>query len=261
MAQRRMFSKDITEHDAFLEMPLSTQALYFHLGMQADDDGFVSPNRIMRMIGCQMDDLKVLVAKKYALHFEDGVVVIKHWKMNNLIRKDRYKKSSHSEKMALLKEKSNGAYAWLTIGQPLVDAGKVSIGKDTTPPSGGELEIKEKNMWNKTADDFEEEFQIEPDYKPEKKPKKTKSVSDDIQAVFDLFNNPAKVTWRMREIERVSAQALFDTYGLETLKIRLKRIEEEKKKNAEDPYFPLVNTPSQLLDKMENVERYIKQTS
>lgn len=130
MAQRRMFSKDITEHDSFLEMPLSTQALYFHLGMQADDDGFVSPNRIMRMIGCQLDDLKVLIGKKFVLAFEDGIVVIKHWKMNNYIQRDRYKETVHAEKLALLQVKTNGSYKLDTECIQNVHAGKVRIGKD-----------------------------------------------------------------------------------------------------------------------------------
>ena len=85
--------------------------------------------------------------------------------------------------------------------------------------------------------------------------KKEKNVSDDVKAVFDLFNNPASALWGLREIERVAAQALFDTYGLEKLSNRMKRIEAEKQKK--DPYFPEVNTPSQLLDKMPNVERYL----
>jgi len=87
MAQRRMFSKTITENDDFLNMSLSTQALYFHLGIQADDDGFVSPNRIMRMIGAMIDDLNVLIAKKFVIPFENGVVVIRHWKINNYEQK------------------------------------------------------------------------------------------------------------------------------------------------------------------------------
>jgi len=132
-----------------------------------------------------------------------------------------------------------------------------TIQKTTTEPSSEELKAKqEEAMWNKYADDFEEELQIDPEFKP-KKPTKEKKVSDDIQSVFELFSNPAKVTWRLREIERVAAQALFDTYGLETLKKRITRIESEKKKNATDPFFPLVTTPSQLLDKMEAVERYL----
>jgi len=113
MAQRRMFSKDITEHDAFLDMPLSTQALYFHLGMQADDDGFVSPNRTVRMIGAQKDDMNLLVAKKFVLPFDDGVIVIKHWKINNYIQKDRYRATTHQDKVHKLELKENKAYRLL----------------------------------------------------------------------------------------------------------------------------------------------------
>lgn len=84
--------------------------------------------------------------------------------------------------------------------------------------------------------------------------KKERAVDADVLAVFELFPNPARALWRMRDIERIAAQVLFDTYGLEKLEVRIKRIEEEKKKK--DPYFPEVNTPAQLLDKMSSVERY-----
>ena len=96
-------------------------------------------------------------------------------------------------------------------------------------------------------------MQIDPDHKPKGKTKK--KVSDEIQQVFDLFNNPAKAIWRLREIEREAAKALFEAYGIEKLKIRVDRIEKEK--NNKDPMFPLITTPSQLLDKMPNVERYL----
>lgn len=170
MAQRRMFSKDITEHDSFLEMPLSTQALYFHLGMQADDDGFVSPNRIMRMIGCHSDDLKILVTKKFVLCFDDGIIVIKHWKMNNYLRPDRYKKTKHADKMALLKEKDNGAYSWYTTGIPtdipLVAAGKVRIGKVNIPEtdvSDNQKDMSFKNLRRYKEDGHWEEKAIDLD--------------------------------------------------------------------------------------------------
>ena len=135
---------------------------------------------------------------------------------------------------------------------------KENIQKKLAEPSSEELQINSNStMWNEKSDDFlEDDFQIDPDHTPKGKPKKTKKVSDDVQAVFDLFNNPASALWRMREIERVAAQALFDTYGLETLKKRITRIEKEKKN--ENPLFPLVTTPSQLLDKMPNVERYFE---
>jgi len=107
MAQRRMFSKTIIESDLFLDMALSTQSLYFHLGMQADDDGFVSPNRIMRMIGANPDDLKVLLAKHLIIPFENGVVVIRHWKENNYIQSDRKKDTIYLRELEQLKIENN----------------------------------------------------------------------------------------------------------------------------------------------------------
>ena len=111
MAERRMFTKKIVDSDAFLDMPLSTQALYFHLNMRADDDGFVNnPKKIQRMIGASEDDLKLLIAKRFLLAFENGVVVIKHWRMHNLLRKDRYSPTQYQEQKEELVLKENGSY-------------------------------------------------------------------------------------------------------------------------------------------------------
>lgn len=112
MAERRMFAKTIIDSDAFLEMPLSTQALYMHLSMRADDDGFINnPKRIQRMIGASDDDLKLLVAKRFLIVFDSGVVVIKHWRIHNYIQKDRYKETVYQEEKALLKLKNNKVYS------------------------------------------------------------------------------------------------------------------------------------------------------
>ncbi len=124
MANKRMFSLDIVDSDAFVSMPLSTQALYFHLSMRADDDGFVkNPKRIQRDIGSNEDDMKVLIAKRFILPFESGIVVIKHWKINNNIRSDRYKPTTYIEERSMLVLKENGAYTeaekvGMTLGIP-----------------------------------------------------------------------------------------------------------------------------------------------
>ncbi|MDQ8566417.1 replisome organizer [Enterococcus faecium] len=113
MAERRMFAKTIIDSDAFLDMPLSTQALYFHLSMRADDDGFINnPKKIQRMVGCGDDDLKLLMAKRFILVFESGVIVIKHWKIHNYIRNDRYKPTLYQDEKALLADKDNKAYTF-----------------------------------------------------------------------------------------------------------------------------------------------------
>ena len=107
-----MFSKDITDSDSFTSMPLSTQALYFHLGMNADDDGVVnSPRKIQKSLGATDDDLKLLVAKRFIIPIEDsGIIVIKHWKINNYIQKDRYTPSKYQKELALLGFDENNAY-------------------------------------------------------------------------------------------------------------------------------------------------------
>jgi hypothetical protein len=115
-----MFAKTIIDSDAFIDMPLSTQALYFHLSMRGDDDGFINnPKKIQRMIGAADDDLKMLIAKRFIIPFESGIVVIKHWKIHNYIRGDRKKDTVYPEEMALLVEKKNGSYS-LKADEPLL---------------------------------------------------------------------------------------------------------------------------------------------
>ena len=134
MAERRMFAKTIIDSDAFLDMPMSTQALYFHLSMRADDDGFLNnPKKIQRMIGATEDDLKLLIAKNFIIVFDTGVIVIKHWKIHNYIRNDRYKPTVYQEEFKKLDLKDKGSY---TLGIPngyqmetQVRLGKDSIGK------------------------------------------------------------------------------------------------------------------------------------
>lgn len=137
-----MFAKTIIDSDAFLDMPLSAQALYFHLSMRADDDGFINnPKRIQRMIGATEDDFKLLIAKSFVLVFESGVIVIKHWRINNYIRGDRKHDTVYQEEYDLLSIKENGAYTLENTGMlpsdgqvvgnwdTEVSIGKVSIGK------------------------------------------------------------------------------------------------------------------------------------
>ncbi len=130
MAERRMFAKTIVLSDAFLDMPLSARCLYFTLGMFADDDGFVnSPKAIMRQAGCSEDDMKVLLSKKFLLAFENGVIVIKHWRINNYLRNDRYVPTKYGEEKAQLGTDENGAY---TMSKPvgIPSNGIPRLGKD-----------------------------------------------------------------------------------------------------------------------------------
>lgn len=150
MAQKRMFDKSITNSDNFLELPDSSQILYFHLSMNADDDGFVDNwKSIMRMTGTKEDDLRILVAKSYVIPFETGVIVIKHWRMNNYLRTDRYKETTHKleKSQLILGENEEYLLANNSIGIPMVDTDKNSIDKNSI----------DKNIYI-SSKTFEDEF-------------------------------------------------------------------------------------------------------
>ena len=131
MADRRMMSKTVIDTDMFLDMPISAQSLYFHLLLRADDDGFLKNIKtIMRTVGASPDDIKLLIAKQYLLLFESGVVAIKHWRVHNVIRKDRYKPTTCDERN-LIELDSSGEYRLLTTaGIPNGNPGKDRLGKD-----------------------------------------------------------------------------------------------------------------------------------
>lgn len=129
MANRRMFSLSVVDTDSFLEMPLSSRLLYYELGMRADDDGFVDNwKKILSFTGLKDDDLKVLIAKKYILPFDSGVIVIRHWRMNNYLRNDRYKATQYKEELNELTTDDNLVYQMDTNG--IHRLGKDRIGKD-----------------------------------------------------------------------------------------------------------------------------------
>lgn len=139
MAERRMFAKTIIDSDAFLDMPISARLLYYDLGMRADDDGFVnSPKKIMRMIGSTQDDLSILALRKFIIPFENGIVVIKHWKIHNYIRKDTYTETKYLEQKEQLELDENNSYRLKesvrgrVVDEPStqVRLGKDRIGKD-----------------------------------------------------------------------------------------------------------------------------------
>ncbi len=119
MANKRMFSLNVVDTDRFLEMPVSAQALYFHLGMHGDDDGFVaSPQKITRAVGCNADDLRLLVAKNFLIPFDSGVVVIVDWNVNNTLKNDRYNPTVCQHEKSLLSEDESGRYLLGTSLEP-----------------------------------------------------------------------------------------------------------------------------------------------
>ena len=157
-----MINKRIIVSDTFLDMPLSAQALYFHLNAIADDDGFIeNPNSFKRMIGASNDDLKILIAKQYILPFESGVVVVKHWLIHNYIRRDRYNETMHVEEKKKLQINEDKTYSYYegiplvnqptTNGIPMVDTGKDRTGKDNNHNTKQDENILESSPQDEQA--------------------------------------------------------------------------------------------------------------
>lgn len=195
-----MFAKTIIDSDAFLEMPLSTQCLYFHLSMRADDDGFVNnPKKIQKMLGASEDDLKLLVAKSFVLTFESGVIVIKHWRINNYIRNDRYHETAYQDEKSLLSLKENNAY---TINSDIVGI-----------PSG-----------NQTVYQMETEVRLDKD-----RLDKVRGVEKtDYQQIVDLYNDTCVSFPRLKSLSDARKKAIkarLNTYTVEDFKEMFRKVE------------------------------------
>lgn len=219
MAQRRMFSLKIVSSDAFLDMPTSSRELYFQLGMYADDDGFVNPKKIIRMIGASDDDIKVLIGKRFLLPFENGVVVVKHWLINNLIRKDFYQETIYLEQKNTLEIKDNKAYTELSKQNvnnldTQYRLGKDSIGKDTN-----------------TAE----------------------TSSALIPLIIEKFCdiNPACKNYYSNKTQRKACDDLILSYGFDEVQNCI--INVLPRTNGQS-YFPTITTPVQLRDKWSSLK-------
>ena len=162
MAQRRMFSQKVTETDKFLDMGMTAQSLYFHLGMNADDDGFVgNPKSIKRMIGASEDDLKALVEKDYLIVFDDGVVVIKDWRASNYVKPDRYTPTIYTDDRKLIGLDKNKRYQFV----PDLEPERNQVGTEMEPKriqSGDKMEPEcIQNGSEKNSNFFEENPQLQ----------------------------------------------------------------------------------------------------
>lgn len=152
-----MFAKTIVLSDAFLDMPMSARCLYFTLGMLADDDGFVNaPRSIMRQCGASDDDIKLLIAKKFVLIFDSGVIVIKHWRINNYLQKDRIQPTKYIEEKAQLALDEKGGYTrtdsmYTDTVYTQDSIGKDSVGKDSIDNNSSLLEEKQEKEDPKIA--------------------------------------------------------------------------------------------------------------
>ena len=141
MAEKRMFAKTIVLSDEFLDMPATSRCLYFTLSMLADDDGFVNnPKSIMRQCSATQDDLAILLTKRFVLGFDDGVLVIKHWRINNYLRADRYTPTKYTDQMNQLIVEDNGAYTEKDLGIPVgIPVGIPSIDKNRLDKNSKEI--------------------------------------------------------------------------------------------------------------------------
>lgn len=201
MANRRMFSLDIVDTDVFLDLPTSSQALYFHLGMRADDDGFVSsPKRITAMIGANQDDMKMLIAKGFVIPLEGGIVVIRHWRQNNYIQNDRYKRTIYQEQMKQLSV-ADGIYTAST------DTKCIQSVSEMYPQDRVEIdEIKKKTMCKSSDDDaqlFEKLWRLYPNKKGKgqvsrsQKQKLLKVGFEEMKRAIERYKTElGKDTWR-----------------------------------------------------------------
>lgn len=214
-----MFSLKIVDTDAFLEMPQSSQLLYYHLAMRADDDGFVSnPKKIMRMVGSQDDDYKILLAKRFVIAFDSGVCVIKHWRIHNLIRIDRYNETTYLKEKKTLSINDNGSYSDNNVipnGNQMatqVRLGKVRSGKDNS-----------------------------------------EAIAPKVSEIIKLFEsiNPNCKRMYGNKTQRRACQELIDNYSFERV---CTVIENTLPKTNKLQFFPTITTPLQLMDKWTTLE-------
>ena len=223
MAERRMFAKTIVLSDAFLDMPLSARCLYFTLGMLADDDGFVnSPKSIMRQAGASTDDLNLLMAKRFILAFESGIIVIKHWRIHNYIQKDRYKESKYIEEKATLTLDQNGAYTeciqpvstldtQVRLGKDRdrLELGKDSVGEDVTDINVGSKPIRHKYGAYKNVLLTDEEMAKLQDEFPTDWPGRIERLSEYIASTGKKYKNHLATirSWARKDTAQRPAKA------------------------------------------------------
>ena len=207
MAERRMFTQKIIDSDAFLDMPLSTQALYFHLNMRADDDGFVNnPKRIQRTIGASEDDLKLLIAKRFVIGFECGVIVIKHWRMHNTLRKDRYNPTQYQDELAMLEVKDNNAYTEKLPeipAVPVLPEPKIESVATTRQPTGNQLATQYR-----LGKDSIDKLSIDMGSIIDAEPSPPQNIKVNYQEIVDLYHSICKSYPKIRSLSDARKKAI-----------------------------------------------------
>ena len=218
MSQRRMFSPDIICSEEFLDMPPTCRDLYTQLAIRADDDGFIQPKSIMRILGSAPDDLKILLAKRFLLTFESGVVVIKHWLIHNMIRKDRYKETRFLEEKGTLKIKDNNAYTEL-----------------------------QKEEWQPNGNQMAPQVRLDNTSEPKDSQKK------DIDRVIEIFKEVSPSLSYGNKTQRNASKGMLDKWPLEKLEPMIYRVLEVQK----DKFAPRATTPHAMWTKIADLASYI----
>lgn len=213
MADRRMFSKTIIDSDTFLDMPLSAQALYFHLSMRADDDGFINnPKKIQRMIGASDDDCRLLIMKQLIIAFDSGVIVIKHWRLHNYIQKDRYKPTLYQNEKSTLELDESKVYTKCIQDVSILDTqvrlGKVRLGK-----------VKESEDKPHSQKKSYGEF------------KNVLLTDDEYNLLIEQFGNPKQLIKRLDEYKEQSGKQ----YNSDFMAIKRWVVEAVKEDEAKKP--------------------------
>lgn len=232
-----MFSKQIIDSDAFLDMPMSSQLLYFHLVMHADDEGFIgNPKKISRMVGVGDDDFKILVAKRFVITFKSGVIVIKHWLIHNAIRMDRFNKTAYQDERNLLITKENKAYSEVATN---------GIPNGNQMATSGSPKLSEAKLSKVKLSEV-------------KKYKETERGSVEIEEIIKSFEsiNPACKKFYGNITQRKACSDLVKTYGFDRTK---DVIDKTLPKTNGMTYFPTITTPVQLFDKWASLESKIRQ--
>lgn len=217
MAERRMFAKSIIDSDAFIDMPISARLLYYDLSMRADDDGFVnSPKKIMKMIGVAQNDIDLLILKKFIIPFESGIVVIKHWRIHNYIRKDTYNETNYKEEKAQLELDENKAYRYKdcegrlrTVHEPST---QVRLGKDSIDNKEKELSNKSKTNFDKIIE--EENFSKETVERLNDFIKMRKSIKKPLtdRALKIIVNKLKKITQNEEEMRAMLDRSILNSW-------------------------------------------------
>jgi hypothetical protein len=278
MAIRRMFSLQVADTDSFIELSPSAQSLYFHLGMRADDDGFVSgPKRIARMMGSGDDALEELVAKRFTIGFPSGVMVMKHWLIHNTIRKDRYTPTKWVKEMAQLRvDEETGKYQLISEhpddGQPSGNQkatngvhrlGKDRLGKgNTTTPAkaGGSKTAKKKTTKKATTKAVAKKTtkpagqqRAEAEAKSPEDVQMEKDIAEVIKAFETHGVNAGASRWYGQKVQREACRLLIKQFGMPLV---MKVVAFLPTTNTRPAYeCPSVTTPSQLLDKWHLLEQ------